>query len=133
MKYILILVCLTCFLGCKAQQDSSLVKKADSLKQVDSLNKTVYASYYSRSLEGSKTASGARYRRKKLTAAHRTLPLGTIVKVTNPENGKSVVVKVNDRGPYSKKLAIDLSERAAKQLGIIKKGVAKVNLSYTLE
>jgi rare lipoprotein A len=56
-----------------------------------------------------------------------------MVTVTNPVNGKSVVVKINDRGPFVKRLAIDLSESAAKQIGIFRKGVAKVRLSYVLE
>ncbi|WP_443944346.1 septal ring lytic transglycosylase RlpA family protein [Pedobacter sp. AW1-32] len=105
----------------------------DSTSVADSTSKSVLATYYHRKFEGHRTTSGARYRAKKLTAAHRTLPMGTMVTVTNPVNGKSVVVKVNDRGPYSKKLAIDLSESAAKKIGIYRLGIAKVKLSYTVE
>lgn len=76
------------------------------------------ASYYANSLEGHRTASGQRYRKNKLTAAHRTLPLGTRVKVTNKKTGKWVIVTINDRGPYSRKYIIDLSYRAAKHLGM---------------
>lgn len=76
------------------------------------------ASYYANSLHGKRTASGERYHRKKLTAAHRTLPLGSRVKVTNVRNGKWVIVRINDRGPYSKKYIIDLSYRAARHLGM---------------
>lgn len=94
------------------------------------ISKTVYATYYARKFEGRKTTSGARYRRSKMTAAHMTLPFGTIVTVTNPENGESVDVEVNDRGPHSRKFKIDLSEAAAKELGIYGKGVAKVEISY---
>ena len=108
-------------------------QNSGSLNEPDSVKKTVLATYYHRKFEGRRTTSGAKYRAKKLTAAHRTLPLGTLITVTNPDNGKSVIVKVNDRGPFSKKLAIDLSERAAKQTGIFTKGVARVKLSYTLE
>ncbi|WP_443938031.1 septal ring lytic transglycosylase RlpA family protein [Pedobacter sp. MW01-1-1] len=126
MKYLLLLSSLFLFLHGKAQD-------IDSSKKADTVYKTVYATYYAKRFEGRKTTSGARYRGKKLTAAHRTLPFGTEVLVTNPVNGKSVVVKVNDRGPFNKKLAIDLSEKAAKEIGIYSKGVAKVNLSYTLE
>lgn len=94
------------------------------------ISKTVYATYYAKRFEGRKTASGVRYRGKKMTAAHMHLPFGTIVTVTNPENGESVEVEVNDRGPHSRKFKIDLSEAAAKALGFYGKGVAKVEISY---
>ncbi|MNE91401.1 RlpA-like protein precursor [compost metagenome] len=68
-----------------------------------------------------------------MTAAHMKLPFGTIVTVTNPANGKSIDVEVNDRGPHSRKFKIDLSEAAAKSLGIFGKGVAKVEISYLPE
>ena len=126
MKYLLLLSFCFLFLQGKAQNSGSL-------NEPDRIKKTVLATYYHRKFEGHRTTSGAKYRSKKLTAAHRTLPFGTMVKVTNPDNGKSVVVKVNDRGPFSKRLAIDLSERAAKQIGIYRKGIGKVELSYTVE
>lgn len=94
------------------------------------ISKTVYATYYARKFEGRKTSSGVRYRRSKMTAAHMTLPFGTIVTVTNPDTGESVDVEVNDRGPHSRKFKIDLSEAAAKELGFYGKGVAKVEISY---
>lgn len=94
------------------------------------ISKMVYATYYARKFEGRKTASGVRYRGKKMTAAHMNLPFGTIVTVTNPANGESVEVEVNDRGPHSRKFKIDLSEAAAKALGFFGKGVAKVEISY---
>ena len=94
------------------------------------ISKTVYATYYHRKFEGRKTTSGARYRRSKMTAAHMKLPFGTIVTVTNPTNGESVDVEINDRGPHSRKFKIDLSEAAAKAIGIYGKGVAKVEISY---
>ena len=97
------------------------------------VSKSVYATYYARRFEGRKTTSGARYRRNKMTAAHLSLPFGTIVTVTNPENGKSVEVEVNDRGPHSKKYKIDLSEGAAREIGIYGKGVARVEISYLPE
>ena len=84
-----------------------------------------YASWYD---EPQMTASGERFDRHKLTAAHRTLPFGTLVRVTNTRNGKSVVVRINDRGPYSGKRIIDLSEAAARQLDMIDAGVAPVEL-----
>jgi rare lipoprotein A len=79
---------------------------------------TGIASYYANKFEGRKTANGERYRKKLLTAAHRKLPFGTLLRVTNPKNGKWVVVRVNDRGPHNRKRIIDLSYRAAKHLGI---------------
>lgn len=84
------------------------------------------ASYYSKHLAGQKTASGERYDPKALTAAHRTLPLGTQIKVVNPKNDRSVVVTVNDRGPLPKNRVIDLSGAAADELGMRKSGVTKV-------
>jgi len=126
MKYLLLLSFCLVFTQVKAQQSGPS-------NNPDNIEKTVLATYYHRKFEGRRTSSGVKYRAKQLTAAHRTLPMGTLITVTNPDNGKSVIVKVNDRGPFSKKLAIDLSESAAKQIGIYRKGVASVNLNYTLE
>jgi len=95
--------------------------------------KTGYATYYARKFEGRRTTSGHRYRASKMTAAHLSLPFGTMVKVTNLSNGKTVHVKVNDRGPHSKKYIIDLSAGAAKKLGFYSKGHSKVEISYQLE
>ncbi len=89
------------------------------------------ASYYNRNLSGKRTASGEKYIPGKLTAAHRTLPFGTWVKVTDLENGKSVIVRINDRGPHSAKRIIDLSESAAKIIGLVRKGIAKVRIEVT--
>lgn len=86
------------------------------------------ASYYSDFLTNRPTANGERYHPDKLTAAHRRLPFGTLVRVTRPDTGQSVVVRINDRGPYAKGRIIDLSKKAAKALGIIRKGVARVRL-----
>lgn len=102
-------------------------------KEADTVVKTIFTTYYAKKFEGRKTTSGERYRASKLTAAHRYLPFGTKVLVTNPSNGKQVSVRINDRGPFSKKFELDLSESAAKALGIFKKGYAKVELSYVLE
>jgi len=86
------------------------------------------ASYYHDRFQGRKTASGARYNKNTLSAAHKTLPLGTRVEVTNPHNGKRVVVRINDRGPYVKGRVIDLSRAAARKNGLIKKGVTRVKI-----
>jgi len=74
----------------------------------------------------SKTASGERMNPAKLTAAHKTMRLGTKIEVTNPENGKSVVVRINDRGPYIRGRVLDLSKAAASQIGMIVAGHARV-------
>ena len=84
------------------------------------------ASYYAKKFSGRKTASGERLHHDSLTCAHRTYPFGTQLKVTNPANGKTVIVRVTDRGPYVKGRIIDLSVRAAKELGIIAQGIAPV-------
>ena len=86
------------------------------------------ASYYSKRATGARTSSGDRLHHDSLTCAHRTHPFGTMLRVTNPQNGKSVVVKVTDRGPYGRGRIIDLSWRAAKELDILAKGVAMVTV-----
>lgn len=86
------------------------------------------ASWYGPGFHGRKTASGETYNQNGLTAAHRSLPFGTRVKVTNTRNGKSVVVRVTDRGPFIKGRVIDLSRAAASAIGMIQSGVARVNL-----
>ena len=86
------------------------------------------ASWYGNQHQGRLTASGERFDQHKLTAAHRTLPLDTKVKVTNLENGKSIEVKVNDRGPYIPGRVLDLSTQAAKLLGMEKEGLALVRI-----
>lgn len=95
----------------------------------ETYQKTGMASYYSSKFEGRKTANGEIFSNSLLTAAHPTLPFGTKVKVTCLANNRSVVVRINDRGPFSsKKRIIDLSQSAARELGIIKKGVARVRI-----
>jgi rare lipoprotein A len=86
------------------------------------------ASYYGAKFENRKTADGERFKSDGLTAAHRTLPIGTMVRVTNLRNHRSVVVRINDRGPHARKRIIDLSPAAAKELGIRDQGVMRVRL-----
>ena len=86
------------------------------------------ASYYAKKFSGRQTASGERLHHDSLTCAHRTYPFGTLLKVTNPANGKEVIVRVTDRGPYVKGRIIDLSVRAARELGIIAQGIAPVTV-----
>ena len=86
------------------------------------------ASWYGPGFGGKTTASGEVFDETKMTAAHKTLPLGTKAKVTNLKDGKSVQVEINDRGPYAEGRIIDLSQAAAKALGIIDRGVVKVRV-----
>lgn len=86
------------------------------------------ASYYGRRFAGRSTASGELFDPGLMTAAHRTLPFGSMVRVTNPKNGRSVVVRINDRGPYGGKRVIDLSLAAAEEIGIISQGHGEVEL-----
>ena len=86
------------------------------------------ASYYADEFQGRKTANGETYDMNDLTAAHRTLPFGTRVKVVHRETGRSVVVRINDRGPFKDDRVIDLSLGAAKQLGLIANGTGAVIL-----
>ena len=86
------------------------------------------ASYYGSRHQGKRTASGEPFNPHALTAAHRQLPFGTRVKVTNLANDKSVVVRINDRGPHTRGRLIDLSREAAAQLGMLQSGTARVRI-----
>lgn len=98
-----------------------------------SLTETGYASWYGGrkdGFHGKKTANGDKFDRNLLTAAHKTLPLPCLVKVTNKVNGKSVILMVNDRGPFKKNRIIDVSEKAAEILAFKKQGVTRVKIEY---
>lgn len=86
------------------------------------------ASYYAEDFDGKPTASGEKYDMHAMTAAHKTLPFNTMVRVTNVENNRSVIVRINDRGPFKGDRIIDVSYSAAKQLGLILNGTARVVL-----
>lgn len=86
------------------------------------------ASYYGNGVEGNRTANGERFKQTGLTAAHRSLPFGTRLKVTNLKNHRAVIVRVNDRGPFVKGRVIDVSSRAARDIGMAADGVAPVKL-----
>jgi rare lipoprotein A len=103
----------------KAEEDANEVKNDGIIG---------LASFYAAKFHGRRTASGEKFSSKLLTAAHLTLPFGTLLKVTNPGNSKSVVVRVNDRGPYIRGRLIDLSRAAADLIGITRSGVARVEL-----
>lgn len=134
MKWIkLCIFCFSLIFTCCLFIPSAVAQDSLALNKVDTIKKQIYTTRYHSKFEGRKTTSGERYRAKKFTAAHRSLPFGTMVKVTNLKNGKSVVVKVNDRGPFSKKYALDVSYAAAKALGIAHLGHALVEIAYVLK
>jgi rare lipoprotein A (peptidoglycan hydrolase) len=91
------------------------------------------ASYYGAELAGQRTAAGERFDPEARTAAHRTLPLGSRVQVTNPDNGKSVIVRINDRGPFHGDRVIDLSLGAAREIGLVRSGVGEVRMALLLD
>jgi rare lipoprotein A len=108
--------------------DSLKLIQPDSMKIVKEGKATYYASYF----HGRRTTSGEVFSNNKMTAAHRTLPFGTLVTITNQSNGNTIRVKINDRGPHNKAFIIDVSQAAAKELGFYKKGVTNVEISYLL-
>lgn len=110
MKFLLFFLFFSFLLGAKAQDIG-------------------YATYYGKKMHKRKTASGETYHRDSLVCAHRTYPFGTLLNVKNIKTGKSVIVKVIDRGPFSKRRIIDLSYAAAKELDIIHHGVAQVEIT----
>ncbi len=128
--YLIFAIYIVFFTSCavKRQAPIWIYKAPYSKKYYIHYKQIGYASWYGKKFQGRPTASGEIYNMYALTAAHRTLPLGTYVRVTNLSNGKSVVVKINDRGPYVKGRIIDLSYAAAKKIGMVEKGVQKVKI-----
>lgn len=115
--------------GTVAPVDSEAARKAIAgLDDKDIIGRGK-ASYYHLRFSGRRTASGQHYDHDAMTAAHRTLPFGTRVRVTNTRNGRSVVVRINDRGPFIKSRVIDVSGAAARALGLMHHGLAEVILS----
>jgi rare lipoprotein A len=84
------------------------------------------ASWYGPGFHGRRTANGERYDMEALTAAHKTLKFGTLLRLTNPRNGESVIVRVNDRGPYVRNRQLDLSKAAAREVGIMQSGTGSL-------
>ena len=113
--------------GCMAACLSSCASSAPAFGE-RGYTESGQASYYARKFQGRTMANGEKYRRGKLTAAHKTLPLGTKVKVTNTRNNRSVKLRITDRGPFIRGRIIDLSEKAARRLDFIKAGVVPVTL-----
>ena len=122
----------------RAEDEAAPAKSVDRKKSLDqaapkTLEKSTdlgegVASFYGAELAGNRTASGERFNPNALTAAHRTLPMGTKLRVTNKANGKSVIVRINDRGPFAKNRIIDVSREAAEQISMVRSGTARVTL-----
>jgi rare lipoprotein A len=114
--------------ACAGSRPAAPVSSAASSDQLLAFEEEGYASYYGNEHQGHRTASGSTFNSRHLTAAHRTLPFGTRVRVTNLDKGRHVVVTVTDRGPFRRERVIDVSRRAAKDLGFIRSGTARVRL-----
>jgi len=121
----ILLVSIVIAAACTQQKAPSVSPAPAERRHVE----TGQASWYGKAHQGALTASGERFDMNALTAAHRTLPFGTIVRVTHLKTGKSVNVRINDRGPFSKSRIIDLSYEAARRLGIVDRGTARVELT----
>lgn len=117
----------------KKTKVTDILDDGNSVKSVKAYNKRIHqvgtASWYGPRFYGRKTASGEIFTKHQLTAAHRTLPFGTKLLVTNTKTGESVVVKVNDRGPFHGNRIIDLSHAAAERISLLKAGVCKVTIT----
>jgi rare lipoprotein A len=116
---------------CKKNRENPTPKtkyKKLTKKEVSQFKELGIASYYGAKWNGRTTANGEKLNLNKMTAAHKFLPFGTLVKVTDLDTGKSIIVRINDRGPYIYGRVIDLTDNAAKKLGIVQKGIAKVKI-----
>lgn len=132
------MICLFCAVACTVSRQAPtpdrlpgykvLGKWYYPLKTADGYRKKGMASWYGPDFHGKKTANGETYDMHAFTAAHTILPLGTCVRVTNLDNGKEVVVRITDRGPFVKRRIIDLSYAAAKAIGIVSKGTGRVEV-----
>ena len=116
------------FISCSASRFAAGKRANTDTSTRTGASKQGYASYYAEEFHGRKTANGEIYDMNALTAAHRTLPFGSKVKVKNTINGRTVVVRINDRGPFKSGRIIDISYAAAKQLEMIGPGTAWVQL-----
>jgi len=124
---LLVIIVISSFVGCSSSKHSTK-HRSNSHFKVGTKTKGI-ASWYGDQFHGKLTASGEKYNMYKLTAANKTLPFGTIVKVTNLDNGKSVKVKINDRGPYVKGRLIDLSRAAFKKIAPSGAGIIHVEMT----
>ncbi len=129
MRFVLLFT-LVLFTACSNPMHGSLLPREANATGINGQLKTKEgkASWYGKRFHGKKTASGEPFNQHALTAAHRSLPFGTLVRVTNLSNKRSVVVRINDRGPYAHSRVIDVSRKAAEKLGMLDHGVAPVRL-----
>ena len=112
-----------------APAEAPLLKKIEEAKPAEAKPFAEgIASYYGAELAGNRTANGERFNPNAMTAAHRSLPMGTKVRVINKANGKSVVVRINDRGPFAKKRILDVSKGAAEKISMVRSGTARVEI-----
>ena len=125
----LVIVILFFSVGCSAPRQVHSPAQVQRRASSPAGREVGVASYYAHKYHGRKTASGETYNMHDLTAAHRTLPFGATVRVTNLTNGNSVTVRINDRGPYARGRLIDLSLAAARKLDMVRAGVARVEVA----
>lgn len=123
----------TALTACSSSRSSTIIQhgvdnRAVSRSDNAGFHEVGIASWYGARYHGRRTANGERFDMNALTAAHRTLPFGTRVRVTNLGNGRSVVVRINDRGPFVRGRIIDLSRHAAERLGFTRQGVTRVEV-----
>jgi peptidoglycan lytic transglycosylase len=122
------LICTVLLSGCVASPRFTSVKYPVTETVKGSFTEEGIASYYAEEFNGRKTSNGEIYDMNALTAAHQTLPFNTKVRVTNLDNGRSVIVRINDRGPFKDQRIIDLSLEAARSIGMIGPGTARVRI-----
>lgn len=114
--------------GCSKSVEEETEERSGKKEKRPNFVQTGMASWYGKGFKGGKTASGERFKPEELTAAHRTLPFGTIVRVTNLRNKRHVAVRITNRGPFIRGRIIDLSPAAARELRIVRSGVARVRI-----
>jgi len=114
-----------------AQEQAEIPEPADIAEETDAGTEigSGMASYYGRELAGNRTANGERFDPAQMTAAHPSLPFGSRVRVTHLGNGKSVIVRINDRGPFSRSRVIDISHAAARAIDMHRSGTAQVRMT----
>jgi len=134
LSAIIILICASLLSACAGQRGTTMPAVTHMIEPLPQNSQPALpkqegiASWYGQSHHGKRTASGEAFDMEALTAAHRTLPFGTIVRVTHLATNRTVTVRINDRGPYINGRIIDLSARSARELGIVQLGVARVRI-----
>ncbi len=132
VRYFFLLALVTLFFSfCTIDRSLRYRPKTNHSDNIRTVNKAEYisgiSSYYGKKFHGRKTANGEVFNMYDLTAAHKTLPFGTIIEVENISNNKKVTVRINDRGPFVRNRILDLSYAAAKKIGMIQSGTAKIS------